>query len=499
MLAQNPDIIWSKSYGGSEYEQAKHIQLTNDGGFILIGVTPSNDFDVTGYHDFDDIWIVELNSQGTLEWERCYGGSSYDESGNIRQTSDNGYIFCGSTSSSDGDVIGDHSTSDAWLVKIDSLGIIQWQKYYGGSQGELFNDILTIPNGYILIGGTDSNDGDISFNHGIGDAWIVSVDDTGKIIWEKTYGGSNVDVAIAATLTSNGINVAADTYSSDGDLLNANYHDEFDYWVLKLDTFGSIEWSRCFGGSVNDYVQSISKLIDGGYVVGGYTYSIDGDVAGKHGLRDYWVIKINSAGNLEWQKCLGGTKEDLCHSVIGLDDNGIIAAGTSLSTDGDVSFIHDANGDAWIVKLDSSGNLVWEYSYGGTKGDFADELIQIEDGSYVFCGGSFSSDDDLSGNINHGGSDYWIAKVSPSTAIASLIANNSCEVFPNPVSSILTIQSSIPKQKSLIIQNPFGQIVFSKNFPAMDEVIDVSGLPAGIYLLVVETLEGVFTKKVVKD
>jgi len=493
----NQDIIWSKSYGGSLYEEASKIECTNDGGYIIVGVTPSNDHDVSDNHGLDDGWIVKLDAEGLLEWQRCYGGSNYDNIRAIRQTTDGGFIFCGATSSNDGDIIGDHYPGDAWIVKIDSLGIIQWQKFYGGTAVDGFNDMLVLSQGYLFVGGTESGDGDINFNHGSSDVWIVSVDDTGKIIWEKTYGGSNFDDGLAALLTPNGIVVAADTDSPDDDLSNSNYHGETDYWVLKIDTLGNIKWSKCFGGSVNDDIESISKLIDGGYAVGGYTYSIDGEVSGKHGLRDYWVIKIDSGGSLKWQKCLGGTNEDICHSVIVTNDNGIIATGTTLSNDGDVSFIHDPNGDAWIVKLDSSGNLVWQYSFGGTKGDGGDELIQIADGSYVFCGGSFSSDGDLSGNTNHGSSDYWVAKLSPSTYISPSISD-SFRVYPIPSSGEIYLERKSGFTGKIILINTIGLQVYSNSYLAQTIIeINLNQLANGVYLMEIENGNMTVIKKIV--
>jgi len=498
----NPDIIWSKSYGGSEYEVASHVQPTTDGGFILIGVTPSNDGDVIGYHDFYDIWIVKLNSQGELEWERCYGCSSYDYSGNIKQTSDNGYIFCGNTSSSDGDVIGDHSTTDAWVVKIDSLGIIQWQKYYGGSEGDGFNDILISTAGYIFVGGTYSNDGDVDFNNGIRDTWIVSIDDTGKIKWEKTYGGTNDDDGLAAILTSDhDFVIASATYSDDGDLMSSNYHGAWDYWILKIDSNGSLIWSKCFGGQGKDFIESIEETSNGNLVVAGYIYSNDGDVSGNHGLRDYWVINVSSDGDLNWQKCLGGTNEDICHSATVISDNGIIAAGTTLSTDGDVSFIHDPNGDAWIVKLDSLGNIVWGYSYGGSKGDGANDLIQTADGSYVFCGGTRSNDYDLTGNTNHGYhgySDYWIAKLSPSTLVSYPSPLN-FSLSPNPSSTYINIVYSIEQNATLTFTDAYGRVAKQLTFYPYfkNRIIYTDDLSEGVYLVTVREEEKYFSKKLV--
>jgi len=243
-LAQ-PTIEWQKSLGGSANEKAHSIQQTFDGGFIITGWTRSNNGDVSGYHgggscDAGDYWVVKLDAESpsSIVWQKCLGGSLGDAANSIQQTTDGGYVVVGFTNSNDGDVSGNHGLSDYWVVKLDALGDIVWQKCLGGHSSDGASSIQqTTDGGYIVAGFTNSNDGDVSGNHGLSD-----------------------------------------------------------YWVVKLNSSGSIEWQRCLGGSDYDGAYFIQQTTDSGYVIAGLSYSNDGDVSGNHGGEDYWVVKLNAGG-----------------------------------------------------------------------------------------------------------------------------------------------------------------------------------------------------------
>ncbi len=190
IYAQAPTIQWQKSMGGTSAERASSIEQTIDGGYIVSGYTDSNDSDVTGYHAIplnnpDDYWIIKLDSIGTFQWKNCYGGTSNDIGYTIKQTQEGGYIVAGSSSSIDGDVTGNHFGGDYWILKLDALGIIQWEKCYGGSGDENASSIsvgncleLTTDGGYIISGSSNSTDGDVTGNHGNLDYWIVKLEST---------------------------------------------------------------------------------------------------------------------------------------------------------------------------------------------------------------------------------------------------------------------------------------------------------------------------------
>jgi hypothetical protein len=175
-----------------------------------------------------------------------------------------------------------------------------------------------------------------------------------------------------------------------------------------------IEWQKCLGGSDIDQALSVQQTSDGGYIVGGRSNSIDGDVTGNHGDYDAWIVKLDTIGNMEWQKSLGGSDNDGASSIQQTFDGGYIVAGYSVSNDGDVTGNH-GEGDCWIVKLDKRGNIEWQKFLGGSSSDNANSINQTSDGDYIVAGDSFSNNGDVTGNHdvarNQGYPDLWVIKL----------------------------------------------------------------------------------------
>jgi hypothetical protein len=268
-----------------------------------------------------------------------------------------------------------------------------------------------------MAGGSPSVDGDVTGNHGLTDFWIVKLDTTGDIQWQKSLGGSgydrtDYDQSICQT-ADGGYIVAGYSNSNDGDV--SGNHGGYDYWIVKLNSNGHVQWQKCLGGSNDDLATSIKQTADGGYIVAGYSNSNHGDVSGNHGgNNDCWVVKLDASGNIQWQKCLGGTYDEVASSVQQTADGGYIVGGHSNSNDGDVNGNHGSFNDAWLVKLNVSGNIQWQKCLGGTYDEGANAVQQTADGGYVAVGLSDSNNDgDVSGNHGYplGTEDYWIVKL----------------------------------------------------------------------------------------
>lgn len=423
-------IQWQKTLGGSRVDVGQSIQPTADGGYIVAGNTNSEDGDILGYHSgvygcylpcigpqicgyYPDGLVMKLSSTGAIQWQKALGGSAAENLLSIQSTPDGGYIASGLTYSNDGDVSGYHggTEADAWVVKLSSAGAIQWQKVLGGSTGcDFANSILSTPDGgYILVGHTDSHDGDVTSNAGERDVWIVKLTNNGAIQWQKTIGGADNDYAFSLQSTPDGGYVAAGyTYSNNGDV--SNNHGDADAWIVKLSSGGAIEWQKSLGGSNEEVARSIQPTPDGGFIVAASSKSNNGDVSNNYGDADAWVVKLSSTGAVQWQKSLGGSNEDIARSIQTTGDGGYIVAGSTKSNNGDVNGNRGGQ-DAWIVKLSNNGTFQWQKSLGGTANDFANSIQPTNDGGYIVAGQASSNNGDVSGN--HGTTDAWVIKLKP--------------------------------------------------------------------------------------
>jgi hypothetical protein len=418
----SPEIEWKKCFGGGANDQANSIQETSDGGYIVAGSTNSSDGDVSGLHwnTFTDYWVVKLTKDGVIEWQKCLGGSDDEVAYSIEETRDGGYIVAGSARSSDGNVTGKilpGDVEDFWVVKLTKDGIIEWQKCLGGSSADIAYSIhQTNDYGYIVAGYTCSSDTDVTSKHGTNgdnDCWIVKLTSYGSIDWQKCFGGSDKDWANSIQETSDsGYVVACAARSNDGDVIGRHgpWNSE-DFWILKLTSSGSIAWQKCLGGTGADIPYSIQQTYDRGYIVAGVTWSEDGDVIGKHFGVDSWIVKLTSSGNIEWQKCLGGfLGYQESPSVQQTNDGGYIFASYLDSLTGNLTGNHGYL-EYLVVKFTSMGTIEWQKSFGGSLEDKAKSIQQTNDGGYIVAGYTLSNNGDVTGN--HGGSDCWIVKLAP--------------------------------------------------------------------------------------
>jgi hypothetical protein len=492
-----PVIQWQKCLGGSSIDNGTCIQPTTDGGYILSGITYSSDGDLSGNLGGGDAWVVKLNATGAIQWQKSFGGSNFEYIDYIKPTGDGGYIMAGSTRSNDGDVSGNHGGLDAWVVKLNSTGAIQWQRCLGGSGDEYAWFIETTSDGgYILAGFTNSNNGDVSGNHGNEDAWVVKLNSLGAIQWQKCLGGSGGDEAFSVQSTNDGgCIIAGDTDSNDGDV-SGNHGGGADAWVVKLDSSGGIQWQKCLGGSGADEAFFIQIASDGGYIMTGFSSSDDGDISGNHGKEDAWVVKLNSIGAIQWQKCLGGSINDEGYSIQPTSDGGYAMTGYSYSNDGDVSG-NQGKEDAWVVKLSSTGAIQWQKCLGGSNDDAAVFIQSTSDGGYVMAGTSSSNDGDASGN--HGGGDFWVVKLSTPTGTADIQDNLNWEVFPNPTTGILEIQMDDNNPFVVSILDLLGRKLIEQE-TVSNKSIDMSNLPNGVYIVQALSQAGkIDQKKIVKQ
>ena len=487
-----PTIQWQYSYGGSSDDVIESVEYTKNGGFVVAGYTLSNNGTVTTNYGGEDFWILKLDSLGINDWEHNYGGTNGDFAKSINQTSDGGYIVAGCTFSNDSNVSGNHGARDGWIIKLDSVGNIQWSKCLGGTDWDRINDIKqTLDGGYILAGDTKSNDGDVSGNHGASDFWVLKLDSSGGFVWKECLGGTGDEWAMSVSQSiDSGYVLVGFTNSNDGDIIAGTNHGYDDFWIVKLNSLGAIIWQKCFGGTNNEWAESVKQTTDGGYIVSGWTSSNNGNVSGNHGIaEDYWIIKLNANGNLIWQKCLGGSNYDNAYSINLTNDGGYLIAGYTNSTDGDV-FGNHSGGDCWIVKLDSVGLLKWQKCLGGTNWDFAVSVQQTSDGGIIVGANSSSSDGDLT--FNNGNLDYWLIKLSNISGYFEEPYPTPCiVVYPNPSNSVFKIINTCNGFSNLVtIYDIYGRVIFKQLINNnVENEINLNQVKPGPYLLNIENNE----------
>lgn len=410
-------LVWAKQYGGSKAETALCILPTADGGFLSVGSSQSNDGDVSGAHGGEDGYVVKVDGSGNKLWVKLYGGSGFDQFESAVPTADGGYILAGVTTSRDGDLTGipggniGTGYAEGLVMKIDGSGNKVWTKLFGGARNDVFEAAVATGGGdVLLLGRTNSEDGDISGYQGGDDGWLVMMDGAGNKRWSKVYGGSGHDRLYSGVkATDGGYLLAGTTASNNGDL-NGNHGGE-DVWVLKVDATGGKLWSKPFGGSSLESTVSQSAIMataNGGCMITGEARSNDGDVSGLNGISDVWLLSLDSSGNKLLSTLYGGSAIDAAYSLIRTPDGGLLLAANTQSTDG-LGVGNHGEADVALLKLDANGNKLWSKVFGGPGYDHPLQVIPTPDGGFAATGTTGSNGGDLTGN--HGAGDIFIMKV----------------------------------------------------------------------------------------
>ncbi len=352
-IDSNWNVMWSQTFGGTKEDRLVKVASCNE-GYVAIGYTYSSDGDITvANKGFMDWWVILVDENGRKIWSKTFGSTGFDNPYDIIETSDKGFVIVGSLGKNDGDATGVaiKGSNDAWIVKLNASGNMVWQKTYGTSKSDYASTITQISNkSYIVCGRATAADGDLAGNNGAADMWVFKITDTGNMVWSKNMGGSNTEVANCVLKNSGGdLLIGAQSSSSDYDVKN-NYGG-IDYWLVKLDTNGNKYWEKNYGGTGDDYLWGIVESIEGGYLLTGNSQSNDNDAVGNHGIySDILAVKIDDMGKVEWHKMYGGTSGEavgICHQ---LKDTSYIMLSIANSNDGDIK---KTNGlaDAWLVKL----------------------------------------------------------------------------------------------------------------------------------------------------
>ena len=397
VIGQSYHLGWQNCFGGSKDETAEDVCLVNN-FYYIIGGTESNDGDVSFFHGgYDDIWLIKTDLSGNKIWEKTYGGSGSEGGCRVIPTLDGNLYILGTTLSNDGDVTGNPSeTITIWVLKIDPDGKILWERALGGSRADYCEGgTLTSDGGVVVCGYTNSIDGDVSTHYGFYDMWVLKLDSQGNLMWETTIGNEDFDYSFSVIETSDkGFLLSGSSYLYQGGNLSCIEHGtNADGVLAKLDSLGNLEWTQCYGGSGYD-LTNLSIEVKDGYVFAGILDSDDGQVPGVHGEKDIWIVKTDFLGNIIWEKNLGGSLYDYPRIMYTERDGNIVLFGITESKDGDVIGKHGIykNGDIWVLKISPEGSLLAQQCIGGLNSDYLGHNgVKLNDGHYVMIGIVYSA------------------------------------------------------------------------------------------------------------
>ncbi|MGY8938462.1 MAG: hypothetical protein ACKVK4_00650, partial [Flavobacteriales bacterium] len=409
-LIQEEEIIntgsldFAKTFGGSKNEVFYSIDKTIDGGYVIAGYTQSVDGDIiTKTAASFDFWIQKFSIDNTLEWQKTFGGSEDDSAASIIQTKDGGFAVLGYSKSSDTDVSVNAGDKDFWFLKLSNSGNLLWEKTFGFSGADYGTTLLEAKDGGFLITGVldvsgsngEGNSKSRATKHAGGDYWVIKTDGYGNLQWRKFFGGSLSELPLGVVETRNNNFIIVG--SSDSDDFNIeNNKGSYDFWMIKIASTGALLLEKSFGGSAIDEARAIAATNDGNFIVVGDTRSSDVDVSLNNGAADIWILKISAEGDLLWEKTIGGSSFDVARAIYKTQDNGFLIAGSSRSLDN--GFENKGQNDALILKIDENGNLLWLKTAGGSEIDFLYDVVELNNKLIIAVGESSSSDQDIPEN-----------------------------------------------------------------------------------------------------
>lgn len=423
---KNSAIEWERTIGSFGSDRPSSIIQTSDGGYVISGFSGGINGDKSeapiGFGN--DFWVVKLSRAGDIIWENTIGGSSSDlYYANVVQTQDGGYLIGGQSNS---DKSGDKSENnrgdfDFWIVKLSSEGEVLWDRTYGGDREENLRQMVqTTDGGFLLCGVSESGVSGDKTETRIGDnsIWLVKTDSEGVMEWDKTIGGNASDFANVMIKTNDdAILIGASSSSISGHDKSENSKGSYDYWIIKLDFSGNILWDRTYGATSLEGLAAIAQTSDGGYVLGGHSNSdSSGDKSSNRiGGYDLWIVKVSSNGTLEWEKTIGGTSDEYLKALDTTGDGHIIIGATSPPIAPSDEPGDSITNDFWVIRMNLSGEVVIQDTFGGNFIDTMTSLRTTTDGGFIMCGHTWSpksrdKSEDNTSNVE----DYWVVKISPS-------------------------------------------------------------------------------------
>lgn len=525
LQAQSPPFskLWDIRFGGTYDDIITGFEQLPDSTFFLAGSSISG---ITGDKTEDnrdtsynsaDFWILKAASDGPKLWDKTYGGSGSEELMDYVRTADGGYLLGGQTFSG---ISGDKTepnwdptlaSNDYWIVKTDAAGNKQWDKRFGGTSFDILNSVnQTADGGYLLAGSSFSGiSGDkTQANQGAWDYWLVKTNASGVKLWDRRFGGLEDDFATSACLTADGgILVGGYSKSNPGGDKTQPSQGNWDYWVVKVNAQGNKVWDKTFGGNYTDWLFDMILVSDGGFLLGGQSFSeASGDKSEPNhdptpAGSDYWMVRLDASGNKLWDRTFGGSEIDDISRLVELADGGFLISGESYSpADGNKTEPNLGIEQTWVVKTDSVGTFLWDktiFTYGhdelGTAIPSGPDCFVVVNLTMADSGGYVS--ENMKGN-----GDFWMVKLcNTPNGISELQATTDWKIYPNPSSGMIHLVASESEEAMITVTDYTGRIIHridQINVYSGEEItMDMSTFPNGIYLIRIMSSDGVETMK----
>ncbi len=515
---QAQDVLWEKSYGGKQADYLLDAQPTADYGFILAGASLSlkgGNKEENNVGDLD-YWVWKMDESGSLDWQKNLGGSGPDLLYSIQNTRDGGFILAGTSESG----INFHKKDscrgkeDIWIIKLNAKGGEEWQRALGGDGHDLVKSIIQTTDGGYLVGGSSSSAisplilkgaadpyGKAEECRGSLDYWIIKLDAQGQVKWQKTYGGLYNDILESAGQTKDGGYIIGGYSNSPASRDKAEDNKgEGDYWIVKLDKDGETEWQRVLGGEKDDHLFTIQQTADGGFIAGGNSISDGSGNKSKSNMKgtDIWLVKLSESAEILWQETYNTGEVDILTSLIENQDGTFLLGGYAQSeVRGKQKSDKKEINDYLAIKISSEGEEVWKTAVGSNGEDILRKVVQTRDGGYILAGTSKGtiSRDKKSGK---GSNDFWVVKLKDKDKEEEN-SRNKIEAIPNPAQQFTNVIVGFEFDTGTAsLYDLSGRQLQTFTVESRTIPVDMSSYPQGIYIMEVATNTGTASVKIMK-
>lgn len=516
--AYSQDVLWEKSYGGKHAEYLFDAQPTADYGFILAGSSLSaKSGSKTEDNNGDlDYFVWKMDERGELDWQKTFGGPGSDRLYSIKNTNDGGFILAGTSDSGTGLHKKDscRGKEDIWIIKLNAKGNQEWQKTLGGSGQDVVKSIIKTADGGYLIGGSSTSDishnilkgiadpyGKNERNRGNMDYWIIKLDDKGAVQWQRTLGGQYVEVLESMEQTQDGGYIIGGVSNSPSSQDKAQEsYGAGDFWVLKLSPKGDTEWQQTLGGDKDDHLYVIRQTSSGGYIAGGSSASGATGKKNKTNKKgtDIWLIALDSKGEITWQETYNTGTVDVLLSVEESADSSFLLGGYSQSENIGLSKSDKKEiNDYLAIKVNAKGEELWRTSVGSSGDDILRKLVETRDGGYLLAGTS-NGTISRDKNSSRGGSDFWVVKLKDRDK-QKQEQKPRIEAIPNPAQHYTNVLVGFEFTKgTAYVFDIGGRLLQEFEVESRTIPVDLGAYPVGVYLVQVVTDGGTDSVKVMK-